>query len=95
MGKYLMWLLLAAIAVVVFLLVFNYVRREARPLIESPEELMQIEKGELTNVTEVIITLEDSRYHRKGCPEIGGATELTTVRVAEMNGVRPCPYCID
>ncbi len=94
MGKYLLWILLGIIAAVVFVLAFNYVREHARPMIYSPAELERMERGTLTDTSTVVVTLDDNRFHRPGCPEIYGVTERITYRAALSKGVRPCPVCV-
>jgi len=93
MGKYLVWLILGIIAVVVFVFVFNEVKESARPLEMSPAELDRRERGEESDSDMVIITLEDERYHRHGCNRIFGATEYIPLELAKSKGVEPCPIC--
>jgi len=94
MGKYILWILLAAIAVVVFVLAFNYVRDQARPPLPSPEELERIETEALSDLDWVVITLDDGLYHRPNCTQIRGSTEKVVFKVAREQGLRPCPVCI-
>ena len=94
MGKYLLWIVLGAIAVIVCILAFNFVKKEARPMAMSPAPLEKMETGRLGSEDEVIITLDDGLYHRPGCPQIRGTTQKTIFRVVVEQNVRPCPDCL-
>jgi len=94
MGKFLLWIVLGILAVVVFVVVFDYVKKEARPLASSPAELERLETGKLSPSDIVVITMDDDHYHRPGCPGIRGTTEKVTLRNARDQGLKPCPECL-
>ena len=94
MGKSLLWIIPGVIAVVIFVLAFNYVREKAKPLVMSPAELQQMETGALKADDMVVITMDDNLYHRPGCPKIRGVSERTSYETALRKEVHPCPYCV-
>lgn len=93
-GKVVIWVGILTIGVVIFLVVFNAVKKQAQPLVVSPEKFQELETGMLTDETDVIITWEDNRLHRIGCPYIKGAKEKVKYRVAKKQTLIFCPYCM-
>ena len=96
-NKFLNLAALLILIIVVGLVVFNAVRKEAKdlkPMVMSPSELERRESGTLSEEDFVIVTMTDSRYHRKGCSYISGPTEKMIYKVAVESGAQPCPYCI-
>ncbi|MFN3821863.1 MAG: hypothetical protein ACK4OO_05970 [bacterium] len=94
LGKVAIWVGIVIIGVVIFLVAFNAVKKHAQPLVMSPEKFQELETGELTDETDVIITWEDSRLHRIGCPYIKGAKEKVKYRAAKEQRLNLCPYCM-
>ncbi len=94
MVKFLLWGGVLIAGVVILILVFNYVKEEARPLVMDQQKLNLIERGELMDDDWVIVTLDDGYYHLSGCENISGAMEKMIYSAARERNLRPCPYCI-
>lgn len=93
-SKAITWIVIIALGAGIFLVVFNAVKKQARPLVMSPGEFQQLEQGELTDESDVIITWGDNTLHRRGCPRILGAWEKAKYKVAKERNLALCPYCI-
>ncbi len=94
MAKILLWGGVLIAGVVILILIFNFVKEEARPLVMSPQKLALIERGELMDEDWVIVTISDGYYHLPGCENISGAVEKMIYSAARERELRPCPYCI-
>jgi len=94
MAKFLIWIVLGIIAVVIFINVLNWAREDAQPFVMSPGDLERLETYGLSRLSEVIVTLKDSRFHHSGCSEISGDTLWITLEQALQENTQPCSVCI-
>ena len=94
MAKKVFLVLLAVIAVIVVVQVFLWVEEKAKPLAPSPADLQELKSTQLTNESEIIVTMDNNRYHRPDCTKIYGVTETITLEEARSRGVHSCPICI-
>ncbi len=91
--KIILWLVVLAIVVVVFMAVYNTVRKNVVTVVENPTGTAG-ETPALTDDSPVVITLENGLYHLPNCKEISGPKEKVTYGVARQRDVYPCPVCI-
>ncbi len=94
MSKKIFLMLFSLMAILIVVQIFHVVKREARPPVMSPAVLKKIEIGQIPDDFEVVVTIDNNRYHLPGCKEIYGVTEKIEFRAARSKGVHPCPYCI-
>ena len=93
MKKYTILIIIGIFGVLLFVVAFNAVKRNFRPLAMTADEIKTQVTENAIGVEIVIATMNDNLYHVPGCPHASGPCEKIAFSLARERGLEPCPYC--
>ncbi|MCF7811812.1 hypothetical protein K9N50_12585 [bacterium] len=93
MNKKLVPIAIIIIGVIIFVVSFNTIKENLRPLAMSPDELETAITEKSMTEKIVLAELNGEYYHKKTCTHTSGPVEKIAISLAEDKGLVPCPYC--
>jgi len=92
MGKAIQWIIAAAVAVAILLVVVKIFKNTAAPLLSGSDKVEHVSKP-LSDDDDVLITTDDNIYHRTSCVKLRGPTQRSTY-AAVKDEYEACQFCV-